>query len=63
MKECEAQGFNPLYVKSFQGWFGEEASMADVFSKARELSPCVVVLEDLDSLINVSMDSRFDLIT
>jgi len=26
--------------------------MADVFSKARQLSPCVVILEDLDSLIN-----------
>lgn len=70
MKSCENQGFQPLYVKSFQsmlvlfltiethfrdyhtGWKGEEGAMADVFDKARQLAPCVVILEDLDSLIN-----------
>ncbi|KAF7301826.1 ATP-dependent Zn protease [Mycena indigotica] len=52
MKTCEDLGFAPLYVKSFQSWMGEEAAMLDVFSKARQLSPCVVVLEDLDALIN-----------
>jgi len=26
--------------------------MAEVFDKARQLSPCVMILEDLDSLIN-----------
>ena len=26
--------------------------MADVFNKARQLAPCILVLEDLDSLIN-----------
>jgi len=31
---------------------GEEAGMADVFYKARQLAPCVLILEDLDSLIN-----------
>ncbi|KAF9534719.1 P-loop containing nucleoside triphosphate hydrolase protein [Crepidotus variabilis] len=52
MKTCEAKGFIPLYVKSFQSWRGEEGSMTEVFNKARSLSPCVVILEDLDSLIN-----------
>ncbi|KAF8969457.1 P-loop containing nucleoside triphosphate hydrolase protein [Flammula alnicola] len=52
MKTCGAQGFAPLYVKSFQSYKGEEGAMADVFDKARQLAPCVVVLEDLDSLIN-----------
>ncbi|KAJ7068453.1 P-loop containing nucleoside triphosphate hydrolase protein [Mycena amicta] len=52
MKTCEALGFSPLYVKSFQSWAGEEASMLEVFSKARQLTPCVIVLEDLDALIN-----------
>jgi len=54
MKTCGDNGFAPLYVKSFQSWKGEEASMADVFNKARQTSPCVVVFEDLDSLINDS---------
>lgn len=34
------------------GWRGEEGSMDEVFGKARILSPCVLILEDLDSLIN-----------
>ena len=34
------------------GYKGEEAGMADVFDKARQLAPCVVILEDLDSLID-----------
>ncbi|KAF8165526.1 P-loop containing nucleoside triphosphate hydrolase protein [Crassisporium funariophilum] len=52
MKTCGAKGFSPLYVKSFQSWKGEEGAMEDVFDKARQLAPCVVILEDLDSLIN-----------
>ncbi|KAF5333195.1 hypothetical protein D9611_002641 [Ephemerocybe angulata] len=52
MKTCGEKGFQPLYVKSFQSWMGEEAAMAAVFDKVRELSPCVIILEDLDSLIN-----------
>jgi SpoVK/Ycf46/Vps4 family AAA+-type ATPase len=34
------------------GYKGEEAGIADVFDKARQLSPCVIVLEDLDTLID-----------
>ncbi|KIM46377.1 hypothetical protein M413DRAFT_441472 [Hebeloma cylindrosporum] len=59
MKTCSDKGFAPLYVKSFQSWMGEEGSMAAVFNKARELSPCVMVLEDLDSLINNQNRSFF----
>ncbi|CCM05578.1 uncharacterized protein FIBRA_07805 [Fibroporia radiculosa] len=59
MKECDAKNFAPLYVKSFQSWMGEEMSMATVFAKAREMTPCVLVLEDLDSLINDKNRSFF----
>ncbi|TDL29533.1 P-loop containing nucleoside triphosphate hydrolase protein [Rickenella mellea] len=52
MKAVQAEGHSPLYVKSFQSWKGEEGSMADVFEMARKEAPCVLVLEDLDSLIN-----------
>ncbi|KAJ7368475.1 P-loop containing nucleoside triphosphate hydrolase protein [Mycena albidolilacea] len=51
MKTCDALGFAPLYVKSFQHYAGEEVAMQQVFDKARQLSPCVIVLEDLDALI------------
>ena len=59
MKECDAKGYAPLYVKSFKSWRGEEGSMEDVFSKARAMAPCVLILEDLDSLINDSNRSFF----
>lgn len=59
MKECDAKGYAPLYVKSFKSWKGEEGSMEDVFSKAREMAPCVLILEDLDSLINDGNRSFF----
>lgn len=38
---------------------GEEASMQIVFDKAREMSPCVLIFEDLDSLINDQNRSYF----
>lgn len=52
IKTCSEKGFSPLYVKSFQSWMGEEGAMQEVFDKARELSPCVLIMEDMDSLIN-----------
>ncbi|KZT13053.1 P-loop containing nucleoside triphosphate hydrolase protein [Laetiporus sulphureus 93-53] len=59
MKECDAKGYAPLYVKSFKSYLGEEGSMAVVFEMARSMAPCVLVLEDLDSLINDSNRSFF----
>lgn len=41
-----------IWLITTAGFKGEEGAMADVFEKARQLSPCVIVLEDLDSLIN-----------
>lgn len=38
---------------------GEEGSMLAVFSKARQTAPCVLILEDLDSLINDQNRSFF----
>ncbi|EAU84381.2 ATP-dependent Zn protease [Coprinopsis cinerea okayama7 len=51
IKTCDEQGFTPLYVKTFTNWAGDEQAMNDVFNKARQLAPCVIILEDLDSLI------------
>ncbi|TRM68103.1 P-loop containing nucleoside triphosphate hydrolase protein [Schizophyllum amplum] len=59
MKECGDKGFLPLYVRSFRSYKGEEGAMTDVFDKARQLAPCVVILEDLDSLVNDSNRSFF----
>ena len=35
-----------------EGYMGEEMAMQTVFNHARKNAPCVLVLEDLDSLIN-----------
>ena len=41
------------------GWAGEEYAMMEVFWKARAESPCILILEDLDSLINDKNRSFF----
>ncbi|ORX35258.1 P-loop containing nucleoside triphosphate hydrolase protein [Kockovaella imperatae] len=40
-----------LYVKTFHTWQGDEVGIREVFQRARAEAPCVLVLEDLDSLI------------
>ena len=42
-----------LYVRSFKAEYGtEQENMAEVFKRARMKPPCIVVLEDLDSMID-----------
>jgi ATPase family associated with various cellular activities (AAA) len=49
-----------LYVKSFQAEHGTEHDcIRRVFAKARKSAPCILVLEDLDSLINSANRSFF----
>ena len=62
-----------LYVKSFHGvselrpaldilttgWGGDEMGIREVFQRARAEAPCVLVMEDLDSLINDNNRSFF----
>lgn len=48
-----------ITLTTLKGWQGEEGSMAMVFDKARQLAPCVVIIEDLDSLINDGNRSFF----
>ncbi|KAI0307137.1 P-loop containing nucleoside triphosphate hydrolase protein [Multifurca ochricompacta] len=59
MKECLERGYSPMYVKSLKHYFGDEYAIAEVFRKARQNSPCIVILEDLDSLINNQNRSFF----
>ncbi|KAG8882632.1 hypothetical protein FRB97_007978 [Tulasnella sp. 331] len=41
-----------LVVKNFTSFAGDEMSIQLVFAEARRMAPCLMVLEDLDSLIN-----------
>lgn len=57
-----ALGRPSLYVKSFNCslfWGTSEDNIQRVFERARELAPCVLVLEDLDSLITPENRSVF----
>jgi len=46
-------------VQRLTGFAGEEYAITQVFAKARAESPCVLILEDLDSLINDANRSFF----
>ncbi|MEP6753962.1 MAG: ATP-binding protein [Chthonomonadales bacterium] len=49
-----------LYVKSFkQHYRTDQSSITEVFRRARQTTPCILVLEDLDSLITDSNRSFF----
>ncbi|OIW29389.1 P-loop containing nucleoside triphosphate hydrolase protein [Coniochaeta ligniaria NRRL 30616] len=40
-----------LYVKSFDGCRGEKYSIQSIFEHARTMAPCLLIFEDLDSLV------------
>jgi AAA+ superfamily predicted ATPase len=49
-----------LYVQSFKAQYStEDASIAAVFDRAREVTPCCLVFEDLDALITPKNRSTF----
>lgn len=49
-----------LYVKSFKSSYGtEHDNVREVFARARQTAPCVLVLEDLDSLVDDENRSLF----
>ena len=49
-----------LYVKSFKSqYFTDNENIRQVFNQARQSAPCILVLEDLDSLINAENRSFF----
>ncbi|MCJ1354828.1 MAG: hypothetical protein MMC33_004818 [Icmadophila ericetorum] len=48
-----------LYVKSFNSSSGDQVSINMIFSKAREMAPCFLILEDIDSLVSEANRSYF----
>ena len=48
-----------LYVKSLDACAGPKWSVQQIFLKARRVAPCLLVLEDLDSLVESSTRSYF----
>ncbi len=48
-----------LYVKSFFSFAGPEYGILQIFTKARQMAPCMLIFEDIDSLVNPSVRSYF----
>ncbi|KZT53711.1 P-loop containing nucleoside triphosphate hydrolase protein, partial [Calocera cornea HHB12733] len=48
-----------LYVKTFKTERDEEWGIKEIFSKAREEAPCILVLEDLDAMVASKLRSYF----
>ena len=48
-----------LYVKSTASQYGPTYAIRDIFKKARKMTPCLLVFEDLDSLITEDSRSYF----
>ena len=48
-----------LYVKSFNSYMGPEAGIRMIFLKARQMAPCLLIVDDIDSLVNVAVRSYF----
>ncbi|RDL42237.1 p-loop containing nucleoside triphosphate hydrolase [Venustampulla echinocandica] len=48
-----------LYVKSFNSYAGPEFGIRQIFLKARQMAPCILIFEDIDSLVNVAVRSYF----
>lgn len=48
-----------LYVKSFHNMCGPQMAIRQVFTKARAAAPCLLIFEDLDSLVDDYVRSYF----
>ncbi|KAF2453847.1 P-loop containing nucleoside triphosphate hydrolase protein [Lineolata rhizophorae] len=48
-----------LYVRTLTSFAGPEASLRDIFFKARQEAPCYLVFEDLDSIVSDNVRSYF----
>lgn len=48
-----------LYVRSLSAYGGPEYAIASIFNQARKQAPCLLVFEDLDSIVTDSVRSYF----
>ena len=48
-----------LYVRSLTSYAGPEYSLRSIFNRARQTAPCLLVFEDLDSIVTDAVRSYF----
>lgn len=59
MNSLQAKNVASLYVKSFDCCNGAQYSIRSIFAMARRMAPCLLVFEDLDSLVKDESRSYF----
>lgn len=59
MNDMSARDIASLYVKSFDGCQGRKRCIRDIFQHARTMAPCLLIFEDLDSLVQDELRSYF----
>jgi len=59
MNTLQAKKVASLYVKSFDNCQGMQYSIREIFSRARQMAPCLLIFEDLDSLVKDEVRSYF----
>ncbi|KAK3618873.1 hypothetical protein LTR56_024387 [Elasticomyces elasticus] len=59
MHSLEEKNVASLYVKSFDSCAGEQSSIRNIFYQARVMAPCLLIFEDLDSLVKDKVRSYF----
>ena len=48
-----------LYVKTFTSYAGPEYGIRQIFLMARRMAPCLLIFEDIDSLVSPGVRSYF----
>jgi len=59
MNNLQGKDVASLYVKSFSGCQGLQHSIRVIFTQARNMAPCLLIFEDLDSLVVDEVRSYF----
>ncbi|KAK5708583.1 hypothetical protein LTR17_020567 [Elasticomyces elasticus] len=59
MHSLQEKNVASLYVKSFDSCAGEQSSIRNIFYQARVMAPCLLIFEDLDSLVKDKVRSYF----
>jgi transitional endoplasmic reticulum ATPase len=57
--ESQKPSIPSLYVRSLVNFMGPERALGEIFAKARQTAPCLLIFEDLDSLITPQVRSYF----
>ncbi len=56
---AELEAYPVLYVRDLAGNHAKDIALGEIFNRARELAPCILILEDIDGLVHGEQRSVF----